>query len=593
MSRRPEGDKHAVDRPLRVLIVEDSEDDAALLLRELRRGGYDVAYERVDTPETLNAALDRQNTDIVFSDYTMPRFNGMDALNLIRGRGLDMPFIFLSGTIGEDTAVTAMKRGAQDYIMKGNLKRLLPAVERELREAESRRERRQAEELVQHLAYYDTLTDLPNRTLLQDRLRQAIVAAQREHKPVALLLLDLDHFKEINDTLGHHQGDFVLQQVGLRLRGVLRESDTVARLGGDEFAVVLPLAEAEYAALVARKIMTALEPPFVIQDLPVAVEASIGIALYPDHGENAESLILRADVAMYAAKRHKSGVVLYEPTLDQHSPRKLALMGELRRAIEQNQLRLHHQPKIDFRTGRVIGVEALVRWQHPEHGFIPPDQFIATAEQTGLIAPLTRWVLREAARQCRALHEAGLPLGMAVNLSVRSLQDPQLPQQVAEALEAFGVKPGCLELEITESAIMVNQAGALGILTRLSEMGVVLSIDDFGTGYSSLGYLTKLPIRTIKIDKSFVIGMAAREKDRVVVRSTIDLGHNLGLTVIAEGVENKASWDQLAALGCDAAQGYYMSEPLPVEELHRWLKESPWGLKRTSGDAASGACGPR
>ncbi|MBI3622055.1 MAG: EAL domain-containing protein [Nitrospirae bacterium] len=574
--------------PLHALIIEDSDNDAELLVRELRRGGYEPAYERVESAAAMNAALDRQNWDIVFSDYSMPNFNGMAALNLIRERGLDMPFIFLSGTIGEDTAVTAMKQGAQDYIMKGNLKRLLPAVERELREGEIRRERKRAGELIQRLAYYDTLTDLPNRTLLQDRLRQTIMAGQRELKPVALLLLDLNHFKEINDTLGHHHGDLVLQQVGLRLRGVLRESDTVARLGGDEFAVVLPLAQAEHAELVVRKIMSALEPPIVIRDLPVAVEASIGIALYPDHGDRAELLIQRADVAMYAAKQSGSGSMVYAAEHDRHSPRRLTLMGELRQAIERNQLLLHYQPKINIRTHRAIGVEALVRWKHPEHGLIPPDEFIPAAEQTGLIVPLTRWVLQEAARQCRALHDAGMMLGMAANLSVRNLQDPKLPGQVAEALEEFGVKPNWLELEITESAMMTDPANALQVLTQLNGARVRLCIDDFGTGYSSLGYLTNLPISTIKIDKSFVIGMTASKKDLVAVRSIIDLGHNLELKVVAEGVENQESWDQLAALGCDAAQGYYMSRPLPADELIRWLSESPWGLTHGSGEEAPG-----
>ncbi|MEW6324983.1 MAG: EAL domain-containing protein [Nitrospirota bacterium] len=564
--------------PLRVLIIEDSENDVELLVRELRRGGYDPAYERVDSADGMNAALDRQAWDLAFSDYTMPQFDGMAALNLIRERGLDLPFIFVSGTIGEDTAVTAMKQGAQDYIMKGSFKRLLPAVERELREAEIRRERQRAEELVQRLVYYDTLTDLPNRTLLRDRLRQAVAAAQRECKPVALLLLDLDRFKEINDTMGHHYGDLVLQQVGLRLRGVLRESDTVARLGGDEFAIVLPLSELEHATTVVHKIMMALEPPVAVRDLPVAVEASIGVALYPDHGDTADLLIQRADVAMYAAKQAGGGYMVYAPAHDRHNPRRLSLMGELRQAIERNQLVLHYQPKINMKTRRAIGVEALVRWQHPEHGVIPPDQFIASAEQRGLIAPLTQWVLREAARQCRVLHQAGMALSVAANLSARNLQDPQLPGHLAQVLESFDVNPGWMELEITESAIMISQANALSVLTRLNELKVKLCIDDFGTGYSSLGYLTNLPISTIKIDKSFVIGMAGSRKDLVAVRSTIDLGHNMGLKVVAEGVETKQSWDQLAALGCDAAQGYYMSRPLPAAELMRWLRESPWGL---------------
>jgi diguanylate cyclase (GGDEF)-like protein len=564
--------------PLRVLIVEDSEDDAALLVRELRHGGYDPTFERVDTSAATKTALEQRAWDLIISDYSMPQFSGLAALALMQQLGIDLPFIIMSGTIGEEIAVQAMRAGAHDYIMKNNPTRLIPAIERELRDAKIRQDRRQADEMVKYLAYHDALTALPNRTLLHDRLQQAILTAQREKKPVALLLMDLDHFKEINDTLGHDRGDRLLQQVGSRLGKTLRESDTVARLGGDEFAVLLPLAESEHATLVARKIMKALEEPFVIDNLPIAVEASIGIALYPDHGENADSLIQRADVAMYVAKHAKSGFMIYRPELDQHSPKKLALMGELHQAIEHDQLRLHYQPKIDFKTRRVTGVEALVRWQHPERGFIPPDQFIGPAEQTGLIGPLTEWVLQTAIRQCRTWRQAGTSLNMAVNLSTRNLQDPQLPRQLAKVLDACAVDAGCLELEITESAIMMNQANAMDVLTRLNAMGVGLSIDDFGTGYSSLAYLKRLPVGTIKIDTSFVIGMATNENDRVIVRSTIDLGHNLGLKVIAEGVENKESWQQLRDWGCDAAQGYYMSRPLPATDLTTWLSTSPWGF---------------
>lgn len=562
-----------METPLRVLIVEDSEDDAALLVGALEGGGYTPAFKRVETCSAMKAALEQQVWDIVISDYSMPQFSGLAALALVQEHGLDLPFIIMSGTIGEEIAVEIMKAGAHDYIMKNRPTRLIPAIERELREAKVRKDRKEAEAMLQHLAYYDPLTDLPNRTLLQDRLRQAVIAAQRGSKPVALLLMDLDRFKEINDTLGHHNGDLVLQQVGLRLRGVLREVDTVARLGGDEFAVLLPLSKSEDALLVARKIIKALEPPFVIQDILVAVEVSIGIALHPDHGANTDLLVQRADVAMYAAKKSGRGHMVYSSEHDKHSPRRLTLMGQLRKAIEHNELRLYFQPKVDFKTNRLLGVEALVRWKHPEYGLIPPDQFITPAEQTGLITPLTRWVLHEAMRQYHVWHQAGIKISMAANLSVRNLQDPQLPWEVASALETFAMEPSDLELEITESAIMVNQANALEVLTRLKALGVGLCIDDFGTGYTSLGYLTKLPIGTIKIDKSFVIGMMGSEKDKVVVRSTIDLGHNLGMKVIAEGVENKEVWDHLAALGCDAAQGYYLCRPVPAEELVQWLHQ--------------------
>ncbi len=568
--------------PLRVLIVEDSEDDAVLLSRELRRGGYELTYERVDTAAAMIAALKNQTWDIVFSDHSMPHFSGTEALAILRERGLDLPFIFVSGTIGEDNAVAAMKVGAHDYIMKGNLKRLVPAVDRELREAKVRQERTQAEETIRHLAYYDPLTDFPNRTLLHDRLQQAIVDAQGGHKQVALLLMDLDRFKEINDTLGHHRGDILLKNVGLRIQGVLRASDMIARLGGDEFAVLLPSIDHKEPVLVARKITKILEFPFDIEGLPIDVEASIGIVLYPDHGSDADSLIQRADVAMYAAKQTGSGYTIYTADQDQHSPRRLALMAELRHAIEEGQLLLHYQPKVNLATGSVSSVEVLGRWLHEEFGAVPPDQFIPLAERTGLIKPLTGWVLDQALNQCRTWYQAGIELSVAVNLSVRNLLNPQLPDQVTELLQHHSISPDRLELEITESSIMADPERAREIVTCLNKMGVQLSIDDFGTGYSSLGYLKKLPVHWIKIDKSFVIHMMANESDAVIVQSTIDLAHNLGLKVVAEGVENQGIYDRLMDLGCDTMQGYYISPPLPADELIRWLRESRWGLKKTA-----------
>ncbi|HET6466559.1 MAG TPA: EAL domain-containing protein, partial [Nitrospiria bacterium] len=523
-------------KPLRVLVVEDSENDTELLIRELRRGGYEPAYERVETPEAMNAALDRQVWDIVFGDYSMPHFNGVAALKLLREKEFDMPFIFVSGTIGEDTAVASMKAGANDYVIKGNLKRLLPAVDRELREAEVHKAHKQAEEMIQYMAYYDTLTALPNRNRLYDRLLNTIRTDAGAGKSFALLLMDLDQFKEINDTLGHHRGDLLLQQVGSRLQGALRPSDVVARLGGDEFAVMLPLSGSGDAVLVAQKVMKALEPPFMIEGLPVAVEASIGIALYPEHGANPDSLVQRADVAMYAAKQTGSGYVVYHTQYDRHSPRRLALIGELRQAIERDQLFLHYQPKIDLKTRRVIGVEALVRWKHPEYGFVPPDQFIEPAEQTGLIKPLTLWIFNTAKRQQSAWERAGINFLMSVNLSTRNLHDPRFPDQISEILEIAGGKPDRLELEITESAIMADPARALEAITRLRTTGIRFAIDDFGIGYSSLAYLKRLPVDAIKIDKSFVINMIENQNDAVIVRSTIDLAHNLGLKVIAEGI---------------------------------------------------------
>lgn len=575
---------------LRVLLIEDSPDDAALLLRELQRGTYQITHDRVDTADALNVALDRQPWDLVLADYSMPQFDGMAALRLVRGKGLDLPFIFVSGTIGEDTAVEAMKAGANDYVMKGNLKRLLPAVERELREAASRRARRLADAMVQRMAYCDPLTHLPNRNRLYDRLQEVIQGDTRHDKIMALLLMDLNGFKEINDTLGHYRGDHVLQQVGARLRAVLWEPDLVARLGGDEFAVLLPrLAAAADVHVVIQKILNALQAPVVIQGLPLAVRASLGVALYPEHGDNPDTLLRRADVAMYAAK--KTGeYMIYDASHDQHSPLRLALSGALQQAIGTDQFRLHYQPKIAFATRRIVGVEALARWHHPDYHSIPPDEFIPTAEQTGLIKSLTRWVLVAACRQWETWQRAGVRLGVAVNLSARNLHDPSLPDQVADVLSTYGMPPSALHLEITESAVMTDLQRAKSVLTKLREVGTRLAVDDFGTGYSSLGYLKDLPVHEIKIDKSFVHGVAKDGHAITIVGSIISLGHHLGLDVAAEGVEDQAAWEQLAALGCDAAQGYYMGRPLAADELESWLIESPWGSnagRRNSTSAAA------
>ena len=436
-------------------------------------------------------------------------------------------------------------------------------------------ERKRSEELIQHMAFYDTLTALPNRNNLYDRLRDAIRKDAGQGKPLSLLLMDLNHFKEINVTLGYSSGDLVLKDVGTRLRSVLFEPDMVACLGGDVFAVLLPhLARVEDVNLVVKKIQDALHAPILIEGLPIAIEASIGVALYPDHGADPDSLLQRADVAMYAAKRTGSSCIIYGPEHDQHSTAQLALMAELREAIERNHLTLHYQPTIELKNGKVSGAEALVRWMHPQRGLIPPDQFIGLAERTGLIHPLTQWVLQTAIHQCGAWKQAGLTMSLAVNLSARNLFDPKLPDQITQLLRRHNVTPDCLTVEITESAIMADPSQAVEILSRIHGLGIQISIDDFGVGYSSLSYLRKLPVDRLKVDKSFVINITQSEDDATIVRSTIELAHNLGLEVVAEGVESKGAYERLVELGCDTAQGYYISMPLPIGEFSNWLHES-------------------
>jgi len=437
----------------------------------------------------------------------------------------------------------------------------------------------QAEETIRFMAYHDALTQLPNRNLFHDRLQQAILTANRENKTLALLFLDLDRFKEINDTMGHHHGDLLLKQVGSRLRDLLRESDTVARLGGDEFAVVLPNVDYESAISTAQKALGSLQAPYTLEGITLNIHVSIGIALFPEHGEDAGTLMRNADSAMYVTKRIGHGYVVYSPDHSQQKPRHLALMRELHYAIERDELLLHYQPKIDLRTNHVIGVEALARWQHPLGGLISPDQFIPLAERSGLIKPLTLWILRSALHQCRSWHQAGKEISLAMNVSAPSLQDPEFPDQVARLLQTFGMKPHWLMLEITESLMMEDPTLALEGIACLNKIGVEISVDDFGTGYSSLNQLTKLPLNEIKIAQPFVMDMMTDENNAVLVLSIIHLAHNLGLKIVAEGVENKETFRRLQAFDCDAAQGYFICRPLPPAEFTQWLGESPYGLK--------------
>lgn len=447
---------------------------------------------------------------------------------------------------------------------------------------------------LEHQALHDELTDLPNRTLFLDRLEQAIKKAERAGSSFAIILMDLDRFKEVNDTLGHDVGDLLLKEVGRRLTSTVRDTDTVARLGGDEYVIIVDGLADEYVERVAEKILIALERPFVLDGEGVDISASLGIARFPEHGKDAVTLTRLADVAMYAAKRDHSGYAIYSQAQENTSREDLALKSELRRAIDTNELILHYQPKIDHTTGRVMGVEALVRWQHPKRGFLPPDHFISAAEQTGLIGPLTRWVLKQAVIQCAALHQAGIDISVAVNLSARNLHDKHLPAEIASLLASVKLDPSCLVLEITESAVMADPAFGLEILQQLDQMGVKLAIDDYGTGYSSLAYLSKLPVDEIKIDKSFVLAILSDPHAAVIVRSTIDLGHNLGLKVVAEGVETQEIWATLTHWGCDISQGYYMSKPLPADQLIQWLSGSAWGhVKGLKGVPVTAACGLR
>ncbi len=689
-----------ISRALRVLVLEDRAEDAELVLHELRRAGLCLEWTRVDDETGYRAHLGSE-LDLILADYNLPQFDALHALGILRQAQLDIPFIIVSGTVGDEVAVSAMRAGATDYVFKGNLSRLAAAVEREVQASAERKatalarkkaeesilrlaaivessddaifavdlnetiitwnaaaerlygyardeatgknarmllskdqspgsdpgyaerlrkgeriepfetvrvrkdgtrvdvsislsavkdrrdrisamsviardisERKQAQRALEYQALHDTLTGLPNRTLLRDRLQQAILHGRRGNTAVSLLMVDLDNFREINDTFGHQAGDHLLQQLGPRLRNCLREADTVARLGGDEIAVVLPGAGTSAALEIAGQVQKALELPFTIEDQPLHVSGSIGISIFPQHGEDADALLRRADIAMYVAKRSGADSVVYNPQDDQHSAARLVLITELRRAVGRQELVLHYQPQVMLRSRRVGGLEALVRWQHPRRGLLPPSEFIPLSERTGIVKPLSHWVLTAALGQCRAWRQTGCNVSVSVNLSMRNLLDPELPEMVTQLVTASEADPRSLTVEITESVLMADPQRAMENLARLREFGVQFSVDDFGTGYSSLAYLQRLAVNEVKIDKSFVTRMAEHEGSRAIVKATVELGHSLGFAVVAEGVENRETWDMLSALGCDKAQGYFISRPMPATQAGEWLERS-------------------
>ena len=447
----------------------------------------------------------------------------------------------------------------------------------------SRRIRRDRDELARRaeenrrLAMFDHLTGLPNRLLFFDRVSQAIAAAGREGTGVGVLLLDLHRFKEVNDTLGHEHGDELLREVGPRLQGALRASDSVARLGGDEFGIALAgLKSAAEADDVAGKLTDALDAPFLLGGIDVALGGSIGIATYPEHGDDPDQLLRRAEVAMYVAKAARAPFESYAAAQDTYSTDRLALVAELRHAIDAEELTIAYQPVIDLERGTVVGVEALLRWMHDTKGPIPPDTFIPLAEHSGLIGQITNYVLEAATRQAERWRGTGLDLTVSVNLSVRDLQRPGLAAMVEEALRRHELPADRLRLEITEGSVMDQPERALATLEDLAAVGVGLSVDDFGTGYSSLAYLQRLPVDELKIDRSFVLGLGESPSDGEIVRSTVGLGHNLGLSIVAEGVEDEASLTFLREVGCDLAQGFHIARPMAADLLAEWAKGSAW-----------------
>jgi diguanylate cyclase (GGDEF)-like protein len=428
------------------------------------------------------------------------------------------------------------------------------------------------EKQTNYVSTHDPLTDLPNRALFYDRVERAIVSANAQNQLLSILLIEIENFKDVYDTLGRNSSDLVLKQVSTRLQGVSRERDSIAKIDGNVFGILLAdIVNLTGAEQLARYIQKAMEPPFIVERLQVAVHSNVGIVHFPEHGEDVDTLVQKAGVALQMAHTSNNGYAVYESTFDNHSPHRLTLMSELRHAIERGGLELFYQAKISIQTGALYGAEALVRWNHPTHGFILPDQFIPMAERTRMINQLTLWVLKQAFRDCSDWRKQGLEIKISVNLSAKDLHNPELPDLIAGAAASAAIKPEWIMLEITEGSVMNDPESALEIIERLHRMGYQFSIDDFGTGYSSLAYLKKMPLTELKIDKSFVMDIVTSENDATIVKAMINLAHNLGLHVTAEGVESKEIMAKLKDYGCDMAQGFYLNEPLSVTDFNKWM----------------------
>jgi diguanylate cyclase (GGDEF)-like protein/PAS domain S-box-containing protein len=681
---------------IRVLFIEDSEIDVELSLRALEQGGFDVSWESVQAEEELRRALSLQRPQAILSDFSMPGFDGMEALRLAKEMAPGVPFIFVSGTIGEERAIEAIRLGATDYVLKDNMRRLGTSVRRALSEAAERervriaeeerarlvqvleatsdyvgisdpggkiiymnaagrrltgtpesgevgksasdlypqwaservegegrrgaesnglwhgesallgsdgteipvsqviiahkgpdgairffstiardiRERKAYEARLQYFANYDPLTGLPNRSLLGDRALQGIAHAKRAGRPIALLVIDLDRFKLVNESYSHGAGDTLLRMVADRMRGAVREGDTVARLGADAFAVLATdLARPDDVAAVARKIREAMRAPFWLEARDLHVTVSIGASVYPRDGEEFDILLRNADAAMHRVKAEgRNGFQFYAAAMTRQATDRVELENELRLALEKNQLEIHYQPQVVLANGRIVGVEALMRWNHSGRGWVPPGQFIPIAEDSDLIHPLGEFALAEGCRRIRAWSQAGFSsLKLAVNVSAHQFRSPGFVEAVGHALRASELEPALLELELTESVLVENREEAADILKGLKALGVQIAVDDFGTGYSSLSYLSRLPIDCLKVDRSFVSRVHEKGHDAAITQAVISLAHSLAVRVIAEGVETVEQLEFLRMHRCDQGQGYLFSPAVNPEAMAQLL----------------------
>ena len=557
-----------------VLLIEDNPGDTRLI-REMLNDGSQVLF-RLECVDRLSHGLEylaTQSTGLILLDLSLPDSSGVDTFLKVFAHSPKVPIIVLTGNDDHTIALLAVKTGAQDYLIKGRLDRDLL-----LRSMQYSIERKRYQEQIEFHANYDALTGLPNRNLLHDRLKQSVFA-QRYVRSIGVVFLDIDHFKFVNDSLGHNTGDKLLRCVAERLTEALRDGDTVARLGGDEFILILndqPGEEIIFRAM--QRIMSSIAKPIKVDGHELLVTCSAGISLYPQDGPDVDTLLKHADAAMYRAKDSgRNNFQFYTAEMNQHVNERLKTENSLRRALERREFELYYQPRIDVRSGVTVGCEALLRWRHPERGLLLPERFIALAEETGLIVPIGEWVMKTACTQAQAWQKGrSSPLSVSVNLSSRQFKQEALAGAIGTALRESGLDPRLLEMELTESLVMHDTDAAIRMLSRLREIGVELSVDDFGTGYSSLSYLTRLPISALKIDQSFVhdIKAGGASGEGIVAQAIISLGHNLKLKVIAEGVETEAQFEFLKKHGCDEVQGFHFGRPMPAQEFERFLAQA-------------------
>lgn len=562
--------------PLKALIVEDVEDDVHLLVRALQHSGYEPEYTAVDSEAGLVEAM-KKTWQIVFSDFTMPAFNGLEALEIVRGLDPDVPFVFVSGTIGEERAVEAVRSGAQDYILKNNLRRLSAAVPRELRDSSMRRAQRQAQQRINFLANYDELTGLSNRSRFLSELAEAIKTTITMGGLVAVVHLNLDRFRNINNSLGPAAGDQVLKQVASFLKSTAHPSDTVARLSGDEFALILSRLKGKQEVIaIIHEINAVLAKSIHVSGYHLHIHASIGISLFPFNGDDAEELQRNATIAMHQMKQEGGkGYRYFTDSLREQLHHRINIERELEHAVDALDFSLHYQPQIELSTGKMVAVESLIRWHHHDFGAISPATFIPIAEETGLILPISQWVLEQTCAQLSSWKQSfpTFTPKVAINFSAFQFRQPQVVDRIKSVLEKYGLEPECLEVEITETALMQDPDSAKRILTQLRDIGVSISLDDFGTGYSSLSYLKRFPVNVMKIDKSFITDIPNDNDDVAITRAIIAMAYRLNIQVVAEGVETEQQLMFLYNEGCDLVQGFYLNPPVASENITALIKD--------------------